>query len=410
MSKENNKTMTPKVRFPEFREADEWEEKKLSQVCEVNPPVKKLPEKFTYIDLESVEDGVLLQKKIIPLKDAPSRAQRLLKNGDVIFQTVRPYQKNNYLFQSEDKIDYVASTGYAQLRAYQSNVYLFQYLHNDRFVGRVLEKCTGSNYPAINSSDLAEIAIEIPGLPEQQKIASTLTSLDDLITAQSEKIKALQAHKKGLMQQLFPAEGERAPRVRFGEFEGSGEWEEKTLGDLVDIKSGTSPSNFSLAKAGKYPFLKVEDLNNCEKYQLKSREYTNVAENAVPEKSIIFAKRGAAIELNKIRITICEVLMDSNLMAITPNKSIYTEFLFYLVLNLGLHKIADTSSIPQINNKHILPYAVVIPSKEEQQKIAATLTSLDDLITTQHEKLEALKMQKKGLMQQLFPNPNDEAI
>ena len=123
---------------------------------------------------------------------------------------VRPYQKNNYFFKPDDDLEYVASTGYAQLRAYGSSMYLFQYLHNDRFVNRVLAKCTGSNYPAINSSDFSQIQVEIPSLREQQKIADCLSSLDDLIGRTGEKIEDLKAHKKGLMQQLFPAMDEVA--------------------------------------------------------------------------------------------------------------------------------------------------------------------------------------------------------
>ena len=194
----------PKLRFAEFRDKGEWEEKRLKQICELNPSVENLPKSFVYIDLESVESGVLLRKRIITLDSAPSRAKRLLKNGDIIFQMVRPYQKNNYFFQLLDELDYVASTGYAQLRAHQSSMYLFQYLHHQCFVDKVLAKCTGSNYPAINSSELSEILVVMPDILEQQKIASCLSSLDELITTQSQKLEALKAHKKGLMQQLFP--------------------------------------------------------------------------------------------------------------------------------------------------------------------------------------------------------------
>ena len=195
----------PKLRFPEFQDAGEWEVKELSQVCQVNPSVNNLPETFVYIDLESVDSGNLHQKKVISREGAPSRAQRLLKRHDVIFQMVRPYQRNNYYFDANDDISYVASTGYAQLRAHDSSLYLFQYLHNDNFVDRVLAKCTGSNYPAINSSDLSKILVEIPTLSEQQKIADCLTSIDEAIAAQSEAIDLLKLHKKGLMQQLFPS-------------------------------------------------------------------------------------------------------------------------------------------------------------------------------------------------------------
>lgn len=193
----------PKLRFREFR--GDWEEKKLGGVAEINPSIKILPQEFIYIDIESVESGVLMQKKQIDIENAPSRAQRLLKKGDIIFQMVRPYQKNNYHFFPKDNLDYVASTGYAQLRAFQSSEYLYQYLHTDIFVGKVLEKCTGSNYPAINSSDLSKISVQIPkNQKEQQKIASCLSFLDELITGQTDKIEYLKKHKKGLMQSLFP--------------------------------------------------------------------------------------------------------------------------------------------------------------------------------------------------------------
>jgi len=194
----------PKLRFEEFKDSGEWEEKRLGEVCELNPSIKSLPKIFVYIDLESVEDGVLLQKKIINLENAPSRAQRLLESGDIIFQTVRPYQKNNYIFYLKDSFEYVASTGYAQLRAYESETYLYQYLHTQVFVDQVLVKSTGTNYPAINSTDLSQISVMIPKPKEQQKIADFLSSVDKLIKAQTEKIQQLKNHKKGLMQGLFP--------------------------------------------------------------------------------------------------------------------------------------------------------------------------------------------------------------
>lgn len=141
----------------------------------------------------------------ITISEAPSRAQRLLKKADVIFQTVRPYQQNNYYFLPDDSFKYVASTGYAQLRAYESSSFLYQYVHNPNFLGKVLAKCTGSNYPAINSSDLSEITVLIPSkIQEQQKIASCLSALDEIITAQAEILEQLKLHKKGLMQLLLP--------------------------------------------------------------------------------------------------------------------------------------------------------------------------------------------------------------
>ena len=170
---------------------------KLNYACVVNPNNSVLPGNFAYIDLESVEAGVLKARKIINRDEAPSRAQRLLRYGDVIFQIVRPYQRNNFHFKIDDEIDYVASTGYAQLRANESADFLYQAVHADDFVERINKKCTGSNYPAINSSDLADIPIAIPSWDEQQKIADCLASLDELITLETQKLDTLKTHKKG---------------------------------------------------------------------------------------------------------------------------------------------------------------------------------------------------------------------
>ena len=193
---------TPALRFPGF--AGDWEVKKLGEIADVNPKSDKLPNKFVYIDLESVESGNLLKKNIIEVKNAPSRAQRLLKKGDILFQMVRPYQRNNYHFYDNDGNVYVASTGYAQIRYKDCSEYLYQYLHTDTFVDIAISKCVGGNYPAINTTDLTNITVYLPSPAEQQKIAECLETLDNLIAAESNKLESLKTHKKGLMQQIFP--------------------------------------------------------------------------------------------------------------------------------------------------------------------------------------------------------------
>jgi len=109
--KNEKQALVPRLRFPEFREAGEWDFRELEDACEVNPSNSALPESFVYIDLESVESGQLIKKKKISQEGAPSRAQRILRSGDVIFQIVRPYQKNNLFCDFNDNEQYVASTG-----------------------------------------------------------------------------------------------------------------------------------------------------------------------------------------------------------------------------------------------------------------------------------------------------------
>ena len=253
----------------------------------------------------------------------------------------------------------------------------------------------------------AQIPIAAPQRLEQQKIADCLRSLDELIAAEGRKLEVLRAHKKGLMQQLFPLEGDTRPRLRFPEFRDAVEWSARTLGGLVEIASGNSPSQYKLSANGAHPFVKVEDLNNCVKYQTAAREYSDDADGLVPPHSLIFPKRGAAIELNKIRLSTRNLLMDTNMMALTPAEECEAEYLFYYVSHIGLSQIADSSTIPQINNKHIVPFEVVVPSAAEQQRIAACLSSLDTLIGAQSRKLDGLRTHKKGLMQQLFPSPEN---
>lgn len=181
------------------------------------------------------------------------------------------------------------------------------------------------------------------------------------------------------------------------------EWDVKRLGDYVTIKSGESPSLYNLKAKGKYPYIKVEDMNNCSKYQIQSREYSDDEKNIIPKGSIIFPKRGAAILNNKVRIASTNILMDSNMMAITANRDFLdSEFLYYTIINEQLYKIADTSTIPQINNKHIIPYRFRLPSLEEQKQIVSLLITWDTAIEKQSELIEKLTLRKRALMQKLL--------
>lgn len=187
------------------------------------------------------------------------------------------------------------------------------------------------------------------------------------------------------------------------------------LGDIVSITSGESPSLYHLKAKGKYPYVKVEDLNNCEKYQESSREYSDDNNTTIKAGSIIFPKRGASILNNKVRIAAKDIQMDSNMMAITPHTAIVdTEFLYIRILHERLYRIADTSSIPQINNKHIIPYKIAVPPLAEQRKIAEVLGVWDEAIEKQARLIEKLALRKRGLMQRLLtgklrlPNFNEE--
>ncbi|MDN5414240.1 MAG: restriction endonuclease subunit S, partial [Lactococcus raffinolactis] len=197
------KLFSQQIRFKaddgsEFRE---WDQKELKDVAQINPKAKKLPENFIYIDLESVEKGQLLLEKNITLNEAPSRAQRLLAKGDVLFQMVRPYQQNNYYFNLDGQ--YVASTGYAQIRTELNSKFIYYAVHEKAFLDEVMNRCTGTGYPAINSSDLSTIEIGIPCLEEQIKISNFLSAIDQKIEKVAQQIEETKQWKKGLLQQMF---------------------------------------------------------------------------------------------------------------------------------------------------------------------------------------------------------------
>ena len=174
-------TLHQRKSFLYFSRINDWEQRKLNEVAEFNPK-SELPDEFEYVDLESVVGTEMISHRTETKDSAPSRAQRLAQPGDVFFQTVRPYQKNNYLFSKLDN-NYVFSTGYAQMRPNIDTAFLMSFLQTDSFVKIVLDNCTGTSYPAINSSDLSNLEISLPkSFEEQKKVGKTIISIDNLIT------------------------------------------------------------------------------------------------------------------------------------------------------------------------------------------------------------------------------------
>ena len=194
----------PEIRFPGF--TDDWEQRKLGEIAEFNPK-SDLPDEFEYVDLESVVGTEMVFHRTENKASAPSRAQRVAKTGDVFFQTVRPYQRNNYLFSMPYE-NYVFSTGYAQMRPKINAAFLMCFLQTESFVQNVLDNCTGTSYPAINSSDLSNLKISLPILKsEQSKIGELISNLDHLITLHQRKCEQLKELKKFMLQNMFPKKG-----------------------------------------------------------------------------------------------------------------------------------------------------------------------------------------------------------
>ena len=190
----------PKVRFAGFTET--WEQRKLGDLAEFNPKAE-LPTNFEYVDLESVVGTELINHRTQTKCTAPSRAQRLAQYGDLFYQLVRPYQKNNYLFELNSE-NFVFSTGYAQLRPSVDGYFLMSLVQNEYFVQKVLDNCTGTSYPAINVNDLAEINIYTSlKKSEQARIGTFFRQLDRLVTLHQRKRGRLENIKKAMLEKMF---------------------------------------------------------------------------------------------------------------------------------------------------------------------------------------------------------------
>lgn len=194
---------TPEIRFKGY--TDKWQVKELGELAIFNPPNQPLKELFYYIDLESVEKGFLKIKEQVTKRMAPSRAQRTLEFNDILFQTVRPYLQNHYLFKKNTQNNqWVASTGYALLRPKIYPELLYTMLLSEGFMQEVMQRCTGSTYPAINSKKMTDIKVGCSSAQmEQQLIGDLFILLDNQLNKTSTKLTKLRNIKQSLLQKMF---------------------------------------------------------------------------------------------------------------------------------------------------------------------------------------------------------------
>jgi len=413
--------LTPKLRFPEFRDAPAWEEKKVGELVSTVTPPKKLPTSsylkkgsFPIIDQSQREIcGWTDDDKAVITEPLP-----VIVFGD---HTCALKFVSQPFAQGADGIKILNS------RNKVSNEYLFHFLNFQPIVTEEYKR----HFSILQEKKVAYSDIRIG---EQQKIAEFLTTLDEVIAAQSQKLDALKTHKKGLMQGLFPQEKESEkgevrndkrnqnssfslpnsnfslpiPRLRFPEFQAAPEWLNKPLGELGEIITGKTPSTKeSNLWRGDILFITPTDISEEDKYQhTTARTVVETKSTKVlPEGSIVYT---CIASIGKMALTVCPSITNQQINAVVPNKKTAGEFVYYTLLNLTpwIKTISAVSTLPIINKTDFSKIAITYPEdKAEQQRIATCLTSLDDLITAQSAKLTALKTHKRGLMQQLFPSP-----
>ncbi|BFH70080.1 MAG: restriction endonuclease subunit S [Paenibacillus dendritiformis] len=394
---------TPDIRFAGF--TGDWEEHRLEEVAEFNPK-SKLPEQFEYVDLESVLGTNLISHRTEQKETAPSRAQRLAKRGDVFYQTVRPYQKNNYLFDLPYD-NYVFSTGYAQMRPYVDSYFLLNRLQDERFVSTVLDRCTGTSYPAINSNDLAQIETSVPVSKEEQaQIGNFFKQLDDTIALHQQELTILKQTKQGFLQKMFPKEGESVPEVRFPGF--TGEWEQRKLGDLSEIRRGASPRPIEDPKwfddESDVGWLRISDVT--EQNGLIHHVKQHISEEGQKKTLVLNEPHlilSIAATVGKPVINYIKTgVHDGFIVFINPKFNIDFIFQWLEMFRPKWQKYGQPGSQVNINSELVREQNVFLPSLEEQEKISKFFKRFDETIALHQRELDALKETKKAFLQKMF--------
>lgn len=409
--------MEPKIRFSSNNIL--YEEKTLSEISTINPKTN-VPLEFEYVDLESVSGTEMTNHRTEHKATAPSRAQRLAKKGDIFYQTVRPYQRNNYYFDMDDD-NYVFSTGYAQIRPSIYGKYLFTLLQNDSFLKQVLDNCAGTSFPAINPSVLSRLSVRIcTDKQEQQAIASYFTSLDSQISAATSRLASLKQMKAASLQAMFPQEGETVPKIRFKGFEG--EWKKVMFSETFEFLKNNSLSRAELSNEGDIVnvhygdvLIKYGDLLN-----IQNEELTFIADNKIGNTlynschlqngDIIIADAAEDNTVGKCSeiVNICNKRVVSGLHTIPcrPLNRFAQGYLGHYINSESYHNqllpLIQGSKISSISKKTLSQTIVLVPSIEEQKCIGNYFTSLDRQISLQSQRLEKLKQIKSACLDKMF--------
>lgn len=378
-----NKTAAPKLRFPEFQDAPEWEDKTLDECLDYQQPTDYLVSDTKYSD--SYKTPVLTAGKTFILGYTNEQHGIFSDNLPVI------------IFD-----DFTTATQFVDFpfKAKSSAMKILQAKNgaNIKFMYEVMQTITYEvgAHERHWISKFAPMSILIPRPTEQQKIADCLTSLDELITAQSQKVEALQDYKKGLMQSLFPAEGESVPRLRFPEFESAGEWEIKPLGIVAEnLDNFRVPITESDRVTGEIPYYGasgiidyVNDFIFDDDLLCISEDGANLVARTYPIAFSISGKSWVNNHAHVLRF---------------KNKS--TQIIIENYLNFtNLEDYLTGMAQPKLNRTMLDDIPIPLPSVNEQQRIAELLSAMDEQISAQGEAVERLKSHKRGLMQGLFPS------
>lgn len=422
--------LVPKLRFPDFRSAGDWHYKRLGDIAE---PIADRVGTTMCVPM-SITTGVGLvsqEEKFgrIIAGDSYKNYLQLHTNDFAYNKSATKEFPQGYIARYSGTEDAaVPNSIFTCFRPDTAAVipeyldHLFQGNHHGRWLRRYITVGARAHGAlSISDDDLMSLPVPLPpdavSHQEQQKIADFLSSLDNLFAAERQKLEALRQHQQGLMEQLFPREGETVPRLRFPEFQDAPDWKKGLCGDIARVLPGYGFSDkFQGKKRGQYPFYKVSDISRAiekgQKYISEANNYIDsdvldeIRGKPVPAGTIIFAKIGEAIRSNRRAITTKPAMIDNNTAGIKAIKTKSSdEFLFHLWANVSLIDHAG-GVVPAVSKSAIENVQLCYPSDtREQQRIAECLSALDTRIGAQLTKLDTFRTHKQGLSQQLFPGP-----
>ena len=403
------KTVVPALRFPEFQGMNGWEEKKLEEIGNFigggtpNTAIQEYwdGEILWYTPTEIKNGDLKSSNRTITEKGLKNSSAKLLPQGAILITT-----RATIGDVAISKKECTTNQGFQSLVVNDSESNLFWFYWIIRHKEELIKRASGSTFKEISKNEIINITSYSPKKQEQQKIAACLSSLDELIEATAQKVKALKEHKKGLMQRLFPAEGKNVPDLRFPEFQGMNGWEKKQVKDFGEVITGNTPSKKEEKYwNGDFVWITAQDFKG--KYIndsiLKLTKFGKDKARVIPKNSVLVTCI-ASIGLNAINKVECSTNQQIN--AICCNQEYNYEYMYYLVTynTKNLKQLAGQTAVPIITKKSFEEFEVyAIENYDEQQKIADCLSSLDELIEATSRKVEILKEHKKGLMQQLFP-------
>ena len=317
----------------------------------------------------------------------------MLRPNDILFQTVRPYQQNNYLFVSENSLPTVASTGYAVFRTENDTRYLYALIHSRRFLSDILSRCTGTSFPAISATDIEDIIIWIPEIAEQRKIGAFINQLDKRIAKQKQLIVSLKKYKRGLNHKLL------------SEIDGQNYQE---LGTVCTIVGGGTPDTLRPEYwEGNVEWFTPSEIGNS-KYVLSSLRkisrigLSNSSAKLLPAGTVLLTTRATLGEMSIARSECSTNQGFQSLVA--DSKRVLPEYLYYLqiLIKPWCEKYASGNTFREISKASLSKCVVPIPDLNSQKSIVCMLSLTDDFIETQEKVEDSLKQIKEGLLQQLF--------